>query len=354
MKKKIFGIFTTIFLLVFFSKSIVYASESEYYVNKNGLEISTNEFKNLLSLGFSESQIYDMDEEEFEKNKNLSGKLVAIDERYVKSTYIYKSNDNSTNSINNNSNDKTLIKVINKEISEEEYNSIPEDVETVYMTNDVNPDIVETTYKKLTTTITHLSNGRYRFKNDLVWKKMPANRSYDVFVIGTNNAVSEPFNGTEYSKTSYSVKDSCLLTTTNYSTVHNSNWKKSSNGYGVSFKLPANTTKTYSWNGFQGTSYPCKDNPVLPPLHGSIAANLDVTALSSYMYYEVSKVGNSTTLSAFGTYQHSVKTINLNTSLNFGIDLNGNIGGTISMQPSISENFDGMEGTHAQISNPTW
>ena len=355
--KEIFKSFSLILLIAMCILSTIdvqsLSNNHIYYTNGNNIGMLYIEYNNLLSQGFTEEQIFNMDKEEFERNKNLKGELMAIDIKYVETTYTYRPNDFATASINN-IDDTTLISVVNREITEEEYNNIPEDMNTLMMTNDTNPDIVETTYKKITTTITYLSNGRYRFRNDLVWKIMPSNRSYDVFAIGTNSAVSEPVNGTEYAKTSYTVKDSCVLSSTSYSNTHSSNWKKLATGYGVSFKIPSNSTKTYTWNGLQGTTYPCKDNPTFPPLYGSKTATLDVTSLSSYMYYEVAKVGSSTTLSAFGTYQHSVQSISLSVSLDFGISITGNVGGTLTMTADVSSKFDGMAGTHAQVLNPIW
>ena len=295
----------------------------------------------------------EMDEEEFERNKDVEGDVVAVDTKYIKTTYIYKQPNDSlllrTNSVNN----FVLLGIYNEVITEQEYNAADDDNYSIIV-NDVNPSIVETTYKKLTTTITYLSNTkRYRFKNDLVWKKMPSNRSYDNFGIAINNSVVEVVSGSEYFKTTYNREDKCLLTN-KLETITNAKWAKGATGYGLSFKLPNDTTKTYSWNDLAGNPYPCNDGDPFPGYIGNKTVPLNVTSISSYMYFDVVKVGSTSPLSAYGSYQHSVKSISLDIAMSFEITIKGSVGGVFSMSPSIAENFDKMSGTHAQLLNPLW
>lgn len=158
------------------------------YINFYNITMNDEQKNNLISLGFSEEQIYYMEEDEFDKNKDLQGIIVSEDTKYIKSTYIYKNNDISLVSGYSNFNSLELINVINEEVTEEEYN---------------NSDIT---------------------------------------------------------------------------------------------------------------------NP----------------------------------LSAYGSYQYSVKSISLDLSLSFEVNINGSVGGVFSMNSSISEKFDKMSGTHAQILNPVW
>lgn len=348
MKKKVF-----LFLLFFIVACNNKVFAINEYTNFYNITMSDEQKNNLIDLGFSEEQIYYMEEEEFDKNKNLQGIIVSEDTKYIKSTYIYKNNDLSLNNRIINFNSLELINVINEEVTEEEYNNSDSTSSTIVL-NDVNPSIIETTYKKLTTKITYISStNRYRFRNDLVWKNMPSNRSYDVFGIALNNSVAEVVSGSQYFKTTYKKYDACLMSTTT-STITSASWKKGGNGYALSFKLPSNTSKTYSWNTLTGNPYPCNDNDPFPGNSGSKTVTQNVTSLSSYMYYDVVKIGSTSPLSAYGSYQHSVKSISLDLSLSFEVNINGSVGGVFSMSASVSEKFDKMSGTHAQILNPVW
>lgn len=369
MRKKIFLATLLITLSICGNQSVSAKEIEEYIKNYNGINMTTIEIDNLKSLGFTEAQIYYMEQEEFDKNKNLHGEVLSTSVKYVKTTYTYKQNNISTMNISevldaeNYSNfvlneeilkNLTLVNVKTENISEVEYNKINENTKTTYITNDVNPSIIDTEYKKLTTTIIKNSN-KYRFKNDLVWKKMPSNRSYDVFGISINPAITVVSNS-QYAKTSYTLKDSCTEAISSYSATHSSNWTKGAEGYAVTFQVPKNSSKTYTWSALQGTSYPCTDSKPFNQPSGSINATLALNSLSSYMYYDVAKVNTTTlsTLDAYGSYQHSVKNISLNVALSFSVGYKGDIGGVFEMTPTISSNFDNMDGTHAQLLNINW
>ena len=64
------------------------------------------------------------------------------------------------------------------EITQAEYDAFNPAVATPLAANSI-----ETTYKKMTTSITK-NNGVFRYKNNLSWKNFPATRSYDVIGIG--------------------------------------------------------------------------------------------------------------------------------------------------------------------------
>lgn len=360
-KRKLF-----LLLVPFLFANAVSASEvSNYYVNQNQISMSEQEFMTLRELGFTDKQIAEMDLEEFNRNKDLDAELLATDTKYLKTTIVYEyTNPNtSTMSLNNSITEIDINTLINNntlsvksqnsvEVTQEEYESA--NSENIYMTMDVNPDIVETTYKKLTTTIS--KNGSYyRLKNDLLWKQMPSVRSYDVFGIRNNTAMS-PVSGSQYSRLSYTILDNCYGTSSSsydaYGTS-SSRWKRENDGYGLSFKLPADTTSSYSWGGLgQPTECPC----INPPIFGtSVSRTNEVTALSSYMYYDVVKIGSDTinTIDAYGAYQHATSTISSSVSLSFGIEAYG-LGAVLEFSSDYNDKFDGMQGTHAQVLNANW
>lgn len=350
-------------LIPFLFTNTVNASElSNYYVNHNKITMTEKQYNTLHELGFTTEQIAEMDQEEFDRNKNLDAELVSVVTKYYKTTIVYeiKNKDLSLMNINDSSDLNTLINndtldVKSKssvEVSKEEYEASND--EQVYITRTINPDLVETNYKKLTTTIS--KNGNYyRLKNDLNWKQMPSVRSYDVFGIRINSAMS-PLSGSQYSKLSYTILNNCYGTTTSHSDTYgtsSSRWKRENDGYGLSFKLPENTTSYYNWGGLgQPTECPC----INPPMFGtSVARTNEVRTLSSYMYYDVVKIQSGTvnTIDAFGAYQHATSTISSSVSLSFGIDVYG-LGAVLQFSSNYNDKFDGMQGTHAQLENANW
>ena len=366
MKKLKLAIRTLLFTVLMFLSSNVNALETNFnIVTSNNVIITQKQTENLKSLGFTNEQIHNMDIDEYEFNKTLTGNVESVDTKYIKSTYIYRKKTNKEISKNELEQiaSKTkkidfdkyeLIKVENQEVTEEDYKVVSPYDNNIYITRDVNPDIHETTYKKITTSIIHLSNGRYRLKNDLHWKIMPSNRSYDISAIGVNNAVVEPVSGSHYAKQTYTKRDTCTLTNSQTQEFYNnvSYWKRGSTGYGVNFLLPNDSTATYSWSIFEGTSYPCADGNNRPS--GTIWVTVPVIEIDSYMYFEVTKIGNTNPISAYGSYQHSVSSLSWNISHSFTVGIGGNLGYSINVQPSYVSYFDGMAGTHAQVLNPNW
>jgi len=336
--------------------------------------VSETEKERLKSLGFTEMQILQMDEEEYQKNLNLEGKIVSQDTKYIKTTYIY-SGLTTTASIKEGNNldiqrmlqDKNVIlkDIIHEEISEEEF--LTSSNQTFYYnTFSVNPDIITTDYKKLTTTISYLSSiKKYRVKNDLIWKKTPSNRSYDISGIKLSDQV-QPESGSHYAKMTYNEYNTCKQTNNVINQTFNNvnNWNRSSDrGYAVSVLLPKNSSVYYEWNNYLGKPYPCVVGAAQPwpPLQGNQSFPVEMKDINVYMYFDVLKTGTSkvNTLSAYGSYQHSIKSISLSTSLTFtiGTSSSGNnsvLGGVFEMSPTISESFDKMTGTHAQVTGINW
>ena len=155
-----------------------------------------------------------------------------------------------------------FISETDMEIDEASYNS-----EVVMPRGD---GYIETTYKQLRTTISKV-NSLYRFKVSLVWKQMPAKRSYDIIGIGYDPYVS--VSGSLVFSQNSCVSTNCTSTSTRNSTSINTN------GSGVSFKLPTSTS---------------------------------ITTLSSYLYFNITKTNSSDTITAmyaYGDYAHATSTI---------------------------------------------
>ena len=182
----------------------------------------------------------------------------------------------------------------------------------------------ETNYKKMTTTIIAV-NGRYRYKNDLVWKTLPSARSYDILSIGIDPGIVSGISSTKYYRTTYEGKYNntgagfCNIST-------NGIWNLGSNGYLVTFELPSNTSDT------------------------------TITSISSYMYFEVQKIPTYTiqTLNAYGNYKHAQKKVDSSVSFGVSVGSGGGISFDVSVSSSTVTSYDSMDTAQATLSNISW
>lgn len=157
---------------------------------------------------------------------------------------------------------------------------------------------VETTYKKMTTSIA--TNGSYyRYKVVLDWKNMPKIRSYDIIGIGYYSSVS-PKSNSVFSQVYCTSTSNCTTTT---SFVE----QKFTNGVAAVFALPTNS---------------------------------NIISLTQTYYVDVEKNSSSTIISqvAVGDYSHAVKTISKSNALNFSVNsTNG-----IVLDSAITDYYDSI------------
>lgn len=138
-------------------------SASEY-INYFGIEITEEEYDNLINLGFTPDEIYHMNEENFEQNKDIESTLEVQNTKYYKTVYT----DLSGNSYST-------------EISKEEYDN---------QSKTVTPRAtVTTSYKTMTSSLTRNSDNTFRYKVSVSWTNIPSTRSYDIIGIGFNDEV---------------------------------------------------------------------------------------------------------------------------------------------------------------------
>ena len=142
MKNAIKG-FVFLLLLLFGS---FYVNAETIFVNNNNIKMTATEYNNLINLGFTKDEILNMKKEEFDNNKNLTGKIVFQETKMIPTENNFKS------------------------------------LRGYY------PGYVETVGKKMTTTIISVNN-RYRYKVTVEWKSMPSTRSYDIIGIGIDPIV---------------------------------------------------------------------------------------------------------------------------------------------------------------------
>ena len=266
-----------ILLLVFILPVVAFAEEK--YVNYYGVEFSEEDYSTMVELGFSEDEIYYMSVEEYNNNRNIDATLEATTTRYFINIIRYDSTGR-------------MISDSEMEVNEEEYNS-----ETISMYGN---GLVETTYKKMTTTIS-TTGSNYRYKVSLLWKKMPATRSYDIIGVGIEGSKVRISGGSMVFNQNYCISNSC----TNTNTINSSS--TSSSGGGVSFKLPTSTS---------------------------------ITSLSSYVYFTVIKNTSSTitSMNAYGDYSHATSTVSASAAQGFYVDEGG-----IDLEEVIISRYDSID-----------
>ena len=165
MKIKSNQLYLYVLISLFVFSLCIGKTKAAEYENYFGIEMTNQQYNNLLELGFSESEIYYMDNQTFEDNKDVLATLVAENERYYKSVYTDLDG-----------------KSYSTEVSAAEYeNQSP--IQT--------RGYVETEYKKVVTTMSQLSN-QFRYKVTTAWKNMPSVRSYDIIGIGHADPVYIP------------------------------------------------------------------------------------------------------------------------------------------------------------------
>ena len=289
--KKLY-ILSIIALLFTFSIN-VHATNTTFYTNRESINMTEQQYHNLLELGFSEDEIESMDIDTFNANKNLEAELVASETKYYKTTTITR--DGITTS-------RT------EEVDENEYNLSSNNTTPTLRNN----GYIETTYKKMTSTISQQASTYFRYKVTLEWKQMPSKRSYDIIVIGWE---------------SYNV----TLLATPY--IHQDyTYSGGSTGYGSS--------GTYqTWSG--GASYII-----------DLPDSTSITKLSSYMYIDVGKTYSGSTVTsliATGDYAHATSNISLNNAKKHTV----NYGGGIILDSSITSYYDTMNAAIATWTG-TW
>lgn len=204
---------------------------------KGMLSLSSEEIKNLKSLGFTEEQISCMSLEEYNMNKGLTGEILSTETKYYK--VISLDNDSivrqsNLSTLSNPQSSNTIV----REISEEEFNNA-----TTNNFNEISPfgsNTERTSYKSMTTSAVKLSNGKYRVKVEVDWKyRMPKNRLTDVIGVGINNATWEPVGG-EYGKQNWTIFNTKTGKITKGSATYNSTsnkWVYGKDMYAVKMNL---------------------------------------------------------------------------------------------------------------------
>jgi hypothetical protein len=193
------------FLILFICPLFVSASENEpQYVNYYGVEMTNEEYTTLVNLGFNEYEIYHMDLETFNANKDLDATLLSREQKYYKTVTPAYGNSYDV------------------EVTKEEYDNAK-----VLLR-----DTQVTIYKTITTTIS--ANGsKYRYKISVSWNSIPSVKKYDITGIGFLDDV-HVYNSIVYFRYYYTINN------TDYSSTQYYDEKVTSFGATKVYKIPDN------------------------------------------------------------------------------------------------------------------
>lgn len=169
---KMMKCFLTVAFIILLGLNVNKVSAHQF-TNYFGIQMTIDEYMTLLNLGFTDDEIYYMDEDTFIDNKDLNAELVAQSNRYYKIvTPMYGTS--------------YVVEVTENEYLNQTENNILGTVTTQFI-NEIS---------------TISANGsKYRYKNTINWLNLPTNRSYDVISIGFINSVY--INSLVYFKYSY-------------------------------------------------------------------------------------------------------------------------------------------------------
>lgn len=195
------------YLLAVLTVSLLFTTsikaEENIIENYFGIKMTTTEYNNLLNLGFSEEDIYLMDEDTYINNKDLIGHVVSTNITRYKTV-------------------RRCLETVTYVATEEEFQS----------RNEVMPlGVVENYWRSVVTRIIQV-DSHYRYNVSTVWNTMPNERDYDVIAIGIQYQVIRSTYPTFIRH--YCDHDDC----------YNSNVgaiKTGRYGAGASFKVPSGT-----------------------------------------------------------------------------------------------------------------
>ncbi len=253
------------------------------YVNYFGVGMSKEQYNNLLELGFSESEITYMSEEEFNANKDVVGKLEADVTNYYVNVVRYDITGK-------------IVSSSDMQISKEDY------MNSDNLLMPLGDGLVGTSYKEMRTTIAK-ADSKYRYKVNLKWKTMPATRSYDIIGIG--------FEPNVYLNSDINFQQKyCSLNICKTNTAINSS-SVNPNGVGVSFLLPSSK---------------------------------EITSMESTLYFDVSKVisGTIKLMTAYGDYSHATKKIAGGAAQMFAVNQAG-----VDLSTTIEDYYDAIDSAAA-------
>ena len=297
MKKYLYSI--VLATLILMSTTVVKASNEVYYTNRENIEMTENEYNNLLGLGFTEKEIYRMDETTFLENKDIQGTVLSDQGKYLKQTTIMRNGIKTYRT---------------EEITEEEAMAeveLQSQEPTRGPSGNYYDGIFATTILYLKTKIIGISNYYMRFKTDVQWLTMPSDRYNDIIGIGIEPAKVR------------------IASTIGF----REDWVKTNNTFG----------------------YDLVCAPKIESSGGSAVFTLpsgSLSELESYIYFNVTKqtgVGTITELYNSGNYAHATSNVSISDIFsNYHVYLN-----SLWIDPIYYASYDKTTPVHASFLG-TW
>lgn len=197
--------FITFFILLYSIN--IYASNGSI-LNYNNIIVEKDEFIKLMNSGYTINEILDMND----------CTMKELD-------YIRKENEETKYYKTIETNKLGIRSIKEEEITKKEYDNRCE--RTIIKSN----GIVKTEYKTMTSTVVRI--GDYiRFKNYVLWEKMPKIRSKDIITMGYDSSKVEPIAGASFTQF-INVNQTPYVT--NHAII-----KSNKSSYGASFQLSKN------------------------------------------------------------------------------------------------------------------
>lgn len=275
MKKILTFIFLLLLTVSF--KNVSALEEKTIFVNNHGVNVTEDRFLELMDAGYTINDIHNMDLETY-TNASTDNEDIAIATKYYKTTTTTRYGNTTTET---------------EEVTEQEFND--NQGGTINMRAS---GTVETTYKKLMSSITSNTEYSYRmnYRTYMYWKTLPSVRSYDIIGMGFDSTVVNMATYPDFYQL-YTQGGSTYTSTQAYVDTFN-------NGVGAVFELPTN-----------------------------------VRTLCQDISFEVSRAnGTVTRQETSGDYAHAIQTVN-------GPTVRSNYSSTtlgLSLYSAINSKYDAM------------
>ena len=207
--------------------------------------------------------------------------VVAQTTKYYKTVTIYNNSGVLRNA------NMGEMSSLTTEVTKEEFDNAETTTEPVAPLSDDYFDVtIETTYKRLTTTINKLGTAFFTYESELYWKNIPKVRSYDIMGIGHAASVENAASSVGFTMTYCTSSSNCY-----YSNTYQS--KIGTYGSSAVFPLPTGT----------------------------------LVSMTQVIEFTVEKTTSSNTITyqeAVGDYAHATKTITQSNAYNnHGVNIGG-------------------------------
>lgn len=281
MKEKSIIMFLVVVALIFPSSIFAKENSQIFYTNMNGVELTEEQYLNLSKV-FDENTIATLTQQQIDYHKNNSNLRKVENTRYIKTDDFYDLNGNLINSIETVVNENEALSFVKRQ---------NEGITTLSSSH-------ETSMKKLTISlVTTHSVKTITITN--TWLSIPSTKSYDV--IGFRNGT-----GTSVSINSVSGYQNYDGNVISYK-MGGDNYNSPRGGCGISMNIVDSVSSSLS-NGMTVTIW-----------------------------------NNSTTYTAYGTYQHAQSNVTLSQSKKYTISASG-LGSVLNFDNSVKGYYDGMQG----------